>query len=215
MGGNLLKVAAFGIGLLLLESCFFPFKTTHAIRITAEVETPQGLRTGSSVIELVSTSVPKWLPGSNGSASHLRGECPVVDLGNGKRLFILLEDEHNSKSVVTLFNQTQPQPDQSLNVEDYPVLVTFTEPDDAASVVKVSPQNFASIFGDGYQLRRILAEPVSEPPTFGTLEQIPLFRQYILKLPLERRIASTSNGGAVPESDPKRLTSRSFQQAAP
>jgi hypothetical protein len=215
MTGNLLKIATLVIVLLILKSCLFPATTSRALKITAEVETPQGLRSGSSVIELSSASIPKWLPGSTGYSFQLRGESPVVNLGDGKRLFVLLEDEHGGQDVMSLFRLTEREVDHGLDVDNYPVLVTFTDPDDAASVVKVSPENFAAIFGNGYSLRRILAEAVSEPPTFGALDEIPLFRNFILKLPIERRIASKELGGAVPASDPKRLTSMSFRQGAP
>ena len=215
MSGNLLKIAGLVILLLILKSCIFPSKTSYALKITAEVETPQGLRTGSSVIKLVSKSIPKWLPGSDGFTLQLKGESPVVDLGNGKRLYVLLRDENGQHDVMGLFRSTQRQTDQGLKIKDYPALVTFTDPDNAASVVKVLPESFAESFGDGYSIRRVLAEPVSGPPTFGALDKIPLFRNYILKLPLERSIASKGDGAPIQGNDPKRLMSLSFRQGAP
>ena len=215
MSGNLLKIVGLVILLVILKSCIFPSKTSHALKITAEVETPQGVRTGSSVIELVSKSIPKWLPGSYGYTLQLKGESPVVNLGNGKRLFVLLRDEHGKHDVMDLFRQPHSETDHSLTVDNYPLLVTFTDPDDAASVVKVSPENFTGIFGDGYQLRRIFVEPVTGTATFGALDEIPLFKNHILKLPSAQRIASKGTGGQVPASDPKRLMSMSFRQGSP
>lgn len=63
----------------------------YRYRLTVEVETPEGLRTGSSVIE-VSTSVASEYSIPTPGAVHFRarGEAVTVDLGNGQTLFALL-----------------------------------------------------------------------------------------------------------------------------
>lgn len=62
-------------------------------RLTVEVETPQGLRTGSSVIEVEVTEIGDgaWkLPEASGVRATPRGEAVAVDLPGGKVLFALL-----------------------------------------------------------------------------------------------------------------------------
>lgn len=61
-------------------------------RLTVEVETPRGLRAGSSVIEVRGVKNPDWVnPEGRGTRSSFRGEAVAVDLPNGKTLFALLK----------------------------------------------------------------------------------------------------------------------------
>jgi hypothetical protein len=63
---------------------------TFRYKLTAEVMTPDGLKTGSSVIEASYSSVnPLPNPGRWRSDS-VAGEAVYVDLGRGKNLFVLL-----------------------------------------------------------------------------------------------------------------------------
>lgn len=67
----------------------------YRYRLTVEVETPEGLRTGSSVIEVStsiagSTSIP-----SPGAVRHrLKGEAVTVDLGRYGTVFALLRSDN-------------------------------------------------------------------------------------------------------------------------
>lgn len=62
--------------------------------LTIEVETPAGMRRGSSIIEaVIHRTVPFW--GDNGIHFQLRGEAPAVDLPDGRMLFALLHDMTN------------------------------------------------------------------------------------------------------------------------
>ena len=56
-------------------------------RLTAEVQTPEGVRTGSSVIETT------WDRGLSGAT--VKGEAVAVDLPNGQTLFVLLRTASN------------------------------------------------------------------------------------------------------------------------
>jgi hypothetical protein len=63
-------------------------------RLTVEVETPEGLKTGSSVIEVRGVKNPDWVtPEGRGTRSSFRGEAVAVDLPGGKTLFALLKTE--------------------------------------------------------------------------------------------------------------------------
>ena len=60
-------------------------------RITIEVDTASGTRTGSSVLETTTIQYPAWLTlGANSSNTSVRGEAVFVDLGNGRNLVALL-----------------------------------------------------------------------------------------------------------------------------
>lgn len=63
-------------------------------RLTVEVETPQGLKTGSSVIEVRGVKNPDWVtPEGRGTRASFKGEAAAVDLPGGRTLFALLKTE--------------------------------------------------------------------------------------------------------------------------
>lgn len=69
----------------------------YRYRLTVEVETPEGLRTGSSVIEVSTTVAGRNSIPTPGAVSHrVRGEAVTVDLGARGLLFALLRSEDNS-----------------------------------------------------------------------------------------------------------------------
>ena len=67
-----------------LTSCGYSLPT-YRYRMTVEVETPEGLRSGSTVIEVKNGSGP-----TGGVGSSVRGEAVAVDLGARGILFALL-----------------------------------------------------------------------------------------------------------------------------
>lgn len=63
-------------------------------RLSVEVDTPQGLKIGSSVIEVRGVKNQDWLtPEARGHRFSFRGEAVAVDLGGGRTLFALLKSE--------------------------------------------------------------------------------------------------------------------------
>ena len=77
---------------LALTSCGYRSEEFR-YRMTVEVDTPQGLRTASSVIEVeVSDPGPNSLPEA-GINTKVRGEAVAVDLPGGKVLFALLRSD--------------------------------------------------------------------------------------------------------------------------
>ena len=118
-------------------------------KVTVEVDTPFGLRTGSSVVE---TDMD-----DNGFTF---GQAPYVDLGGGRYLFALLNDPFSKKIMYRLaFNvlqypELQPPLDREKHLyvqakdmkpfgvvrrEDYPMLVTFGDINDPKTVREVDP----------------------------------------------------------------------------
>jgi hypothetical protein len=82
-----------GIPLLLFYAWFhwnYP-TATFRYKLTAEVMTPDGLKTGSSVIEVsLSSGNLLGLINHRVQFDHVSGEAVYVDLGRGKNLFVLL-----------------------------------------------------------------------------------------------------------------------------
>jgi len=73
-------------------TCAFRYK------LTAEIQTPDGMKTGSSVME-VSYSHNDSGGGTGQSADlHMIDEATYVDLGQGKNLFVLLTNRESGRS---------------------------------------------------------------------------------------------------------------------
>lgn len=83
--------------------------TEARYRLTVEVETPQGINSGSSVIQMRAVSNPEWMRQSSGrtGAISFKGEAVAVDLGKGKTLFALLRGETNDVTPFTFLRVAQ------------------------------------------------------------------------------------------------------------
>lgn len=110
------------IGLIVVILGMVPFfklsypTGTFQYKITAEVMTPDGLKTGSSVIEVSYSSVhPLPNPGLWRSDS-VTGEAVYVDLGGGKNLFITLGVAGSGRPHQSW---NLPSPDWPFNENDY------------------------------------------------------------------------------------------------
>src|SRR3546814_20034236 len=68
---------------------------TLRYRMTVEVETPTGVRSGSSVIETTITKGPRTGQGS-GLTATMKGEAGAVDLGSGKGRQSVVEGKSGS-----------------------------------------------------------------------------------------------------------------------
>jgi hypothetical protein len=75
-------------GAIIVSGCGRRFPTFR-YRMTVEVETPQGLRTGASVIQV--SSIEGGSGAMYGFSSTVRGEAVAVDLPGGRTLFALLQ----------------------------------------------------------------------------------------------------------------------------
>jgi hypothetical protein len=74
---------------LALGGCGSPGKASYRFRMTVEVETPQGIKSGSSVME-VRLARGMAIGDQSGVSSGVFGEAVVVDLPDGP-LFVLLQ----------------------------------------------------------------------------------------------------------------------------
>ena len=68
----------------------------YRYRLTVEIDTPQGLRSGSSVIEVEQSMGSTAMSGfGRRLARRVRGEAVAVDLPDGRTLFALLRSDDN------------------------------------------------------------------------------------------------------------------------
>jgi hypothetical protein len=183
-----------GGAVALLSACN-PFGGNgYRFRMTVEVETPEGLKTGSSVYEVRAEKDIKLSPDMGNAHTSIRGEAIAVDLPRGKTLFALLktvagddlpymsmktlDPAYNNKSVESaqrIASGNGIRSPADIAEGDYPMLVTFTDIDDPKSVQRVDPANLAASFGPGIRLKRITVEVTDDDVTTGIEKRLPHF----------------------------------------
>lgn len=166
-------------------------------KLTVTVDTPDGPKSGSSVVQ-VSATVGKPNILSQAVVSYkVSGEATVVDLGNGKYLFALLssggefmpteywaahcfqaqlvkEFSYGSEEKLSaLFTKFKTFRGSCQMVgERQPLLVTFRDISDPKSVVQVKPDKLAEVFGQGFALKSISLEITEEAVGKGSIEKL-------------------------------------------
>ncbi len=156
---------------------------TYHFRLTVEVETTDGIRSGSSVLAATYSRGPN-MQGSESAHAELRGEAVFVDLGSGRNLIALLThgprgDDDNSIMWLPVTALTgapwgwgstdalkargkQLLGEMDLKPPLIPTMASFGDLNDPASarVIEPSTAGFTSVFGPGYRLQRVRLEMV-------------------------------------------------------
>ncbi|MEY9120799.1 hypothetical protein ABH994_004013 [Bradyrhizobium yuanmingense] len=172
----------------------------HKYRLTVEVTTPAGIKTGSAILAVV--------PDRNYNRSGrttTRGEAVLVDLGQGKNVVVLLAHQQGAKldlddinyvalraygiargnrvSFKDMSRQSGVVPVQG---ELTPVLVSFGDLGDPNTARRVASDKAEAILGEGYAIRGFSAEVVPNgfwPIDFGGALGEPVTRGIEAKLP--------------------------------
>ncbi|NML73859.1 hypothetical protein HHL25_06945 [Rhizobium sp. S-51] len=195
-GGVMLRVlAALALCLTLAGCDMFGFREWEwRQKLTVSVMTPEGMKTGSAVTSARIEFPPRWT-GVGDAAGMQRGgvsgEAVVVDLGQGRYLFALLQGYTEWTAYAAFFPELEgkallkeemfPYLDlmvgsigQTRDVprKHYPLLVTFDNINDPAGVHRVDAGNLSASFGSGYRLNAITLSITDEPVTEGRLEKV-------------------------------------------
>jgi hypothetical protein len=162
-------------------------------KLTVTVETPEGEVSASSVSAV--SWRKHWIRTDGmGWSFDLTGEAVVVEVTPGRYLFALLKGAGTAEymgSVAAasiagrdgrvidgaLFREVQGRRDRAAGVitvpeVQYPILVTFGDIADPASVKLVDPADLAASFGPGVRLKSVTLEVTDEPVTVGRVETI-------------------------------------------
>ena len=190
MRRELLGLLSAGVGLLALPGCnaILPKRHTFRFRMTVEVDTPQGLKSGSSVMELSVALATFKLPDSAAVDLHFQGEAVPIDLPGGT-LFALVGDRHNVMSfvgtIIDSFDPSHPRAEELVELaaelgtqralgrtvimaaDSFPSLVRFRDIREPRTIELVDPNEIAKSFGPGVKLKRIFLTIVNEPVTTG------------------------------------------------
>jgi hypothetical protein len=169
-----------------LSGCGSSDEASYRFRMTVEVATPQGLRTGSSVMEVTARRQSQFAPEARPLVSELRGEAVVVDTPSGP-IFALLKLPHNDHTYLQAVTFALA-PDlreggwepflkavkrlggwfggakADLPREDWPLMVRFRDLNDPKSVEQIDP----AVTG----VRRILVETTNHEVTSGIEQRL-------------------------------------------
>jgi hypothetical protein len=170
----------------------------HKYRLTVEVETPEGLKSASSVM-----AVHPDRGYSRSGHTTTKGDAVLVDLGGGKNLVALLAHLDNTVDLdgmnyVALRAYKAAGQNVSFNEMSrmtgavpvtgalIPILVSFTDLSNPATAHTVPSDDLATVLGQGFRLRGIAAEVVPNgiwPLDFGGRLGEPVTRGIEAKLP--------------------------------
>ncbi len=179
---------AMGLLALLLGGCG---DNVFRYKMTVEVDTPQGLKTGSSVWE-VRYEEPGWFPfpfGESRPQKYFRGEAVAVDIAPGQTLFALKvgkggDSEYGKFMPSEMMGWRQDSGVVEGPVELWPardaepMLVRFRDINDPTSVEQANPADLGASFGSGVALKRIVAEETNDPVTTGIEKRLKWLKNY-------------------------------------
>jgi hypothetical protein len=171
----------------------------HKYRLTVEVETPEGVKSGSGIL-----AVTPDRGYSRGGHTRTSGDAIFLDLGGGRNLMALLA--HLDKSVdldainYVALRAYAAAGGRRVNFNDMnrvtgvvpvkdaliPLLVTFGDPANPGTARSVPPDDFEAVLGKGYRLRGVTAEGVPNgfwPIDFGGSLGDPVTRGIAARLP--------------------------------
>lgn len=152
-------------------------------KISVVVETPQGLRSASTVLQVTLTDSTKLYanPEAQGVTRNIAGEAVTLEVAPGRYLFALLRGAPSADVVFLPPNTpllefvpklTKLREERQLPQGRYPVLVTFSDIDEPSSVMRVDPGDLSANFGPGYRLDSITLSVTDEPVTRGRVRQL-------------------------------------------
>lgn len=169
-------------------------------KMTVEIETPEGLKTGSAVREVTVHFIPN--PSAKSGYNDyvdMKGEAVVVDLGQKGKIFAVqnfqdharpfyLFDGPPGRTIKGAEFYSKLQAKAEIDPKQYPMFVSFKDINDPLSVqlvygekandpYKVPPyifqDNFEKIYGSGYKLKRVIIEMTDEPVTYKIKALLP------------------------------------------
>jgi hypothetical protein len=188
-------------GAFLLSSCGgdvadmpFLWQKPYYAKLKVEVDTPQGVKSGASVIEVT------WDKANKGF--KVRGEAVAVDLPGGQTVFALLRSKSSVDWAAYLHENVKldgpietheelyrkvaadrrvwPVKRRAVtaisDVDNYPYFVRFKDVKDPKSVEQVDPDNLAKSFGAGYRLKSMTVQMTDEPVTVGIEKRLAWLR---------------------------------------
>jgi hypothetical protein len=173
-------------------------RPAHKFRLSVEVDTPGGIKSASGVM-----AVQPDRGYSRGGSTRTKGDAVLVELGSGKNLIALLAHldtsvELDGMNYVALRAYNAAGREASFKDMSrmtgavpvtgalIPILATFSDISDPATMRAVKPDDLPAAFGEGFGLRAISVEVVPNglwPLDFGGWLGEPVTRGIEARLP--------------------------------
>lgn len=187
------------VALLLIIAAATPlsiiFTVTDNYYIGVDVNTPSGLKSYTSMVQLKDSSLKVWTLNPYSRQPKVKGEAIYCDLGDDKNLVALLNFRGDHYGLHTLkvlpwraaghrVNHTEKyQPFISgrydLTGDLTPILVTFSDTNKRNSMTEVSPDSMPAIYGEGFSISRIWVEMTDDPyRSSGIKQHLPWVRDF-------------------------------------
>lgn len=182
----------------LLSGCKDKASSRFRFRLTIEIETPQGLKIGSSVYEVAARNKPGLDPSGSVREWSVDGQAVIVALSARKALISLLKtvnktghDDLAFAAMATLdpkFNYDYVESAgriaraegirtlAELASANYPLMVAIGDLEQPETIVRLVPEDLAKDFGVGVRLKRVFLELTDDQVTRGiekTLRWLP------------------------------------------
>ncbi|MAZ14876.1 MAG: hypothetical protein CL535_00855 [Ahrensia sp.] len=162
-------------------------------KLVLEVETPNGVVKGGSVVAMKMHWLAEWqhFASATGVDSDVRGEASFVEVAPGCYLFALINwksyalglrtyedgsrDQKDTAQRLSRLHETRPLPREvwpTLVTFTFTFTFTFTDIADPTTVAEVDPADLAASFGPGYRLKSVTLEITDETVTEGEVEKV-------------------------------------------
>lgn len=187
-----------------LAGCGSKPKYIWRYKLTLELDTPDGVKSGFNVVEVVQGA--SWYENTIGTAAT--GEALYLDLGPGRRPLIALltqtsrsganrfiyvawaalmalegrKLEWHSGVNENLGRAIRRRGEIEIGTADLPDLVTFADPGVPGSVMRVDPNDLATSFGGGVRWRRMSLAITDAPLTRGIEKRLSWLNNYYDKM---------------------------------
>jgi hypothetical protein len=188
-----MKISFIALGVLLVGVAFAMSDVyvsgTWRYKMTVEVETPEGIKTGSAIHEISnsSSSVKILALPESGNPAKFRGEAVVIDMGKDKPpLFAAL-----SSNPERIFYNTFPPPKggattlggikyyknlkvgekRTIDSKDYPQFISFKSRNDPKTIRTFGASELEGIYGEKYAIKNIHIEISNAPISFGLIDK--------------------------------------------
>jgi hypothetical protein len=197
--------------LILLPIVFWKIKYpsyTYRYKMTVEVETPQGIKSGSSVVEVHTYQIPQsWagIFGGNYSWMDIKGEGVFIEIEEGKTLFFLLGggtgyfhakyfmdaafpyEGNKMKYYGTLKNAKGTLPKDKIQMVS---AIDYADGKIAFQIVK--DEQLKEVFGTDVKVKHIIVETTNDPLEWKIRElsmwnEIREYVQYMMTASSQRR----------------------------
>ena len=161
--------------------------TNHEDRykITMTVDTPVGLRSGSSVVRLVQQNVRSITQGEM-VIGGFTGEAVSVDLPDSLTVYMTFYKRHIVQYQMALpwdanakkLWEKNPSGSFDIPEDEWPILVVFRDPSNYKTVTEVDPKNPKMTLGNGYKIRSISIKKTTDEPSEELYKHLPWVKNW-------------------------------------